>query len=65
MPVNFSRHKNHLRLEKILDKEIINIGIGEGKCGVNRPAFLPGNIFINRAILQIKYYKYYYAPYAV
>ncbi|HNQ83328.1 MAG TPA: hypothetical protein PLW31_14300 [Bacteroidales bacterium] len=30
---NFSRHKNHLRMEKILHQEIINIGIGEGKCG--------------------------------
>ncbi|MCU0370225.1 MAG: hypothetical protein MUC31_02330 [Bacteroidales bacterium] len=36
---NFSRHKNHLRLEKILGMDIINIGIGEGKCGANDQYF--------------------------
>lgn len=36
---NFSRYKNHLRLEKTLDREIINIGIGEGKCGSNEQFF--------------------------
>jgi hypothetical protein len=36
---NFSRHKNHLRIEKILDREIINIGIGGGQCGANDQLF--------------------------
>jgi len=36
---NFSRHKNHLRLEKMLDREIINIGIGGGQCGANDQLF--------------------------
>jgi hypothetical protein len=30
---NFSLFKNHLRLEKILDQKMINIGRGGGKCG--------------------------------
>lgn len=36
---NLSRHKNHLRIEKILDLKIVNIGQGEGKCGVNEQMF--------------------------
>jgi len=36
---NFSRHKNHLRIEKILDKRIVNIGQGGGSCGVNEQHF--------------------------
>ena len=36
---NFSRHCNHQRIEKILNKKIINIGQGEGKCGVNELYF--------------------------
>jgi len=30
---NFTRHKNHLRVEKILNKKFINLGRGGGKCG--------------------------------
>ena len=44
---NFSRHKNHIRLEKILENEIINIGIGEGKCGANDQHFFL-NYFYNK-----------------
>jgi hypothetical protein len=36
---NFSRHKNHLRIEDILDKKIINIGQGGGHCGINEQLF--------------------------
>lgn len=36
---NFSRHKNHLRVENILDKKVINIGQGNGFCGVNELLF--------------------------
>ncbi len=36
---NFSRHKNHLRLDTILNKHFINIGQGGGKCGVNEQYF--------------------------
>ena len=36
---NFSRHKNHLRIEKILDSKIINIAQGSGACGVNEQLF--------------------------
>lgn len=36
---NFSRHKNHLRIENILDKKIINIGQGGGQCGINEQLF--------------------------
>jgi hypothetical protein len=36
---NFSRHKNHLRIEKILDKRIINIGQGDAACGINEQLF--------------------------
>ncbi len=36
---NFSRHKNHLKIEEILQKKIINIGQGYAKCGVNEQLF--------------------------
>ncbi|MBD0400816.1 hypothetical protein [Flammeovirga sp. EKP202] len=36
---NFSRHKNHLRIEKILNEKILNIGQGEGRCGINEQLF--------------------------
>jgi len=36
---NFSRYKNHLRIEDILDKKILNIGQGNGQCGVNEQLF--------------------------
>lgn len=36
---NFSRHKNHLRVEDLLDKKIINIGQGGGRCGINEQLF--------------------------
>jgi hypothetical protein len=32
---NFSRSKNHIRLERNLGLEITNFGLGEGRCGVN------------------------------
>ena len=36
---NFSRHKNHLRVENILDKSFINIGQGNGACSVNEQLY--------------------------
>lgn len=36
---NFSRHKNHLKIENILNKNIINLGQGSGACGVNEQFF--------------------------
>jgi len=36
---NFSRDKNHLRIENILDKKIINIGQGGGLCGINEQLY--------------------------
>ncbi|WP_157698925.1 hypothetical protein [Bernardetia litoralis] len=36
---NFSRYKNHLRVEKIINKNIVNIGQGGGACGVNEQLF--------------------------
>ncbi|MEM6377908.1 MAG: hypothetical protein AAF705_06830, partial [Bacteroidota bacterium] len=36
---NFSRHKNHQRIEQILNKRIINLGQGNGVCGVNEQLF--------------------------
>jgi hypothetical protein len=36
---NFSRHKNHLRIENILKKHIINFGQGRGACSVNEQFF--------------------------
>jgi hypothetical protein len=36
---NFSRHKNHLRIEEILDSKIANIGQGSGICGSNEQLF--------------------------
>ncbi len=36
---NFSRHKNHLRVENILNKKIINLGQGSGACGVSEQLF--------------------------
>ncbi|WP_442264573.1 hypothetical protein ACSIGC_09410 [Tenacibaculum sp. ZS6-P6] len=36
---NFSRHKNHLRVENILNSNIVNIGQGGGICGVNEQLF--------------------------
>jgi hypothetical protein len=32
---NFSRHKNHLRVETILNSSMVNIAQGDGACGVN------------------------------
>jgi hypothetical protein len=43
---NFSRHKNHIRVENILHKKIMNLGQGGGACGVNE---------------QLFYLKYFYA----
>lgn len=43
---NFSRHKNHLRVEKILNEKILNIAQGNSTCGVNE---------------QLFYLKYFYA----
>lgn len=36
---NFSRYHNHERMEKMLNKRIINLAQGEGKCGVNEQLF--------------------------
>jgi hypothetical protein len=36
---NFSRHKNHLKMEAILNSKIVNIGQGSGACGVNEQLF--------------------------
>lgn len=36
---NFSRHKNHLRVENILHKKMLNLGQGFAKCGVNEQLF--------------------------
>jgi hypothetical protein len=36
---NFSRNTNHIRVEKILNKSIINIGRGGAICGVNEQLF--------------------------
>lgn len=36
---NFSRHKNHLRIEDILEKKMINIGQGGGRCGINEQLY--------------------------
>lgn len=35
----FSRYKNHIRVEKILGKSLINIGKGGATCGVNEQFF--------------------------
>ncbi|WP_264535030.1 hypothetical protein [Flavobacterium sp. N1736] len=36
---NFSRYGNHEILEKMLKKKTVNIGQGEGKCGLNEQLF--------------------------
>ncbi len=36
---NFSRHKNQLKVENILNRKIINLGQGNGACGVNEQFF--------------------------
>lgn len=36
---NFSRHQNHQRVEGILNKTILNLGQGNGTCGVNEQLF--------------------------
>jgi hypothetical protein len=36
---NFSRHRNHLRVEKILHTKMVNIGQGNGACGINEQYF--------------------------
>ena len=36
---NFSRHKNHLRMEEILNASIANIGQGSAICGANEQLF--------------------------
>lgn len=36
---NFSRYKNHLLIENLLEKKIINIGQGGGQCGINEQLF--------------------------
>ena len=52
---NFSRHKNHLRIEKALNRKILNIGQGEGRCGINEQLFYlkyfySHNVEINKII---------------
>lgn len=36
---NFSRHHNHEKVEKWLNKSIVNLAQGEGKCGLNEQLF--------------------------
>ncbi len=36
---NFSRHKNHLRVEEILNKKILNLGRSAGLCGIREYPF--------------------------
>ena len=36
---NFSRYGNHEKIEKALDKKIINLGQGSGYCGINEQLF--------------------------
>ncbi len=36
---NFSRYKNHLRVEKILNKKILNLGRSAGLCGIREYPF--------------------------
>lgn len=36
---NFSRHKNHEKIEKLLDAKIINLGQGRGACSINEQHF--------------------------
>ncbi len=36
---NFSRHKNHLKIESLLDQSVINIAQGSAMCGVNEQFF--------------------------
>ena len=45
---NFSRHKNHLRLDTILDMSFINIAQGGGLCGVNEQYFYLKYFYQNR-----------------
>lgn len=45
---NFSRHKNHLKVESILNSSIVNIGQGGGACGVNEQLFYL-NYFLKKA----------------
>ena len=45
---NFSRHKNHLRLDTVLDMSFINIAQGGGLCGVNEQYFYLKYFYQNR-----------------
>ena len=45
---NFSRHKNHLRLDTILNKNFINIAQGGGLCGVKEQYFYLKYFYQNR-----------------
>tara|TARA_B110000459_G_scaffold93530_1_gene104518 strand:- start:623 stop:1540 length:918 start_codon:yes stop_codon:yes gene_type:complete len=45
---NFSRHKNHLRIDTILNKNFINIAQGGGRCGVNEQYFYLKYFYQNR-----------------
>ena len=45
---NFSRHKNHLRLDTILNMNFINIAQGGGLCGVNEQYFYLKYFYQNR-----------------
>jgi len=45
---NFSRHKNHLRLDTILNMSFINIAQGGGRCGVNEQYFYLKYFYQNR-----------------
>jgi hypothetical protein len=53
---NFSRHKNHLRIEKLLDKTLVNIAQGHGNCGVNEQLFyLDYFYFLNNKVDKVVY----------
>lgn len=54
---NFSRHKNHLRIEAILDSKIANIVQGNGMCGPNEQLFyLDYHYFKGNKASQIIYF---------
>src|SRR5690606_6156957 len=47
---NFSRYRNHERLERFLNKKILNLGQGASSCGANEQLFYLKYAYNNRKI---------------
>jgi len=53
---NFSRYQNHSKIERILNKKIINIGQGGGACGINEQLYYLNYFYNNNNTVDTIFY---------